>query len=513
MAKGKRRAQTPGTKVKRRTVLGGIGGALGGAALGCSESPDTAGPSSQGSATTGVGASGGEGAAAVSSTSISTSSSGGQSGQGGAGGGDNCSDSGGLSAEQLLAKIDTFVVLCMENRSFDHYFGSLALLEGKLVDGLTGNEVNVSAGGKSVSPFHLLDQTPADPAHDWDPVHAQWNDGQMDGFVAEHEGAEEEAVMGYYVREQLNALYQLVDAYTVCDRWFCSVLGPTWPNRFYLHGASSEGKKGNSPIFGGFDNVFQQMEDANLSSTNYFHDIPWCAGAYFKATGNSGIENFFEAAAEGTLPRYSLIDPQFFGGGANDDHPDHDIALGQALIASVYQALAQSEQWEKTLFIITYDEHGGFFDHVPPPATIDANPEFAQLGMRVPAVVISPFARKGCAVSQTFEHSTVASTLAKRYGFEPINARAAATSDISPCIDPKSLDRPRAPAPIDPVPISMSALRRRMRQPRRIHQPELWEMARLGMFPRHLDRRHRVDEITATVLEHGRRLGAVRLID
>jgi phospholipase C len=494
-------------------VLGGLGGAFGAAALGCSDSESTPGGQSS-SATTGAGASSSSsGGAGVGGSS---SSSGGQGGGGGAGGSGtqpSCTDLGGFTPEQLLAKVDTIVVLMMENRSFDHYFGSLSLLEGKTVDGLTGAESNLDPGGTPVDVFQLADETPADPPHGWDASHAQWNMGAMDGFVSEHAGPDQAQVMGYHLREQLPALYGLADAYALCERWFCSVLGPTWPNRFYLHGATSKGTKGNQPIFGGFTTIFDRLADAGLSHKNYFHDVAWSVGGYLKTAGNAGIESFFSDAAAGTLPNFSVIDPQFFGPGANDDHPDHDITLGQALIASIYEALAQSPQWNRSMLVITYDEHGGFFDHVAPPTTVDSNAEFAQLGVRVPGLVIGPFARKGCVVSTTFEHVSVISTATRRWGLAPLNDRVTATEDLSSCLDPAYLDDPQPPVKLPAIDVSMSRLRARERGPQRVHQPELWEMAELGLIPRHLDRRAQGPEITRAVLEWGRRLGAVRLVD
>src|SRR5258706_2299613 len=140
--------------------------------------------------------------------------------------------------------------------------------------------------------------------------------------------------MAYLVRSQLPAMYQLADAFSICERWHASVMGPTWPNRFYLHGATSKSLKTNQPLVG-FKSIWSLLDDQDISHKNYFHDVPWATTAYGKLTNNAHIEDFFESARTGTLPQYSLIDPQFFGQGANDDHPDHDPQLGQALIASI----------------------------------------------------------------------------------------------------------------------------------------------------------------------------------
>ncbi|MBK8255463.1 MAG: alkaline phosphatase family protein [Polyangiaceae bacterium] len=502
--------------VSRRGVLLGAGALALSSAVGCGDSNQlSTSTSGVGGFISGAGGSGGQGAATSSSGTGGqggqAGGAGGTGGQGGSGGGaTSCTDSGGLSAEELLAPIETIVVLCMENRSFDHYFGSLSLVEGKVVNGLTGNEVNPDPDGNPV-PIHLLqDFTVDDPPHDWNSSHEQWNNGNNDGFVIAHAGNSQNDVMGYHVREQLQTFYTLADSYTLCDQWYASVMGPTWPNRFYLHGATSKGQKSNLPVVG-FKSIFQLLNDAGISHKNYYHDVAWASGGYGKLTGLSKIENFFEAAANGTLPQYCLIDPHFFGNGANDDHPDHDIQLGQALIASVYAALAQSPQWNKILFVITYDEHGGFFDHVAPPVTTDDDPDFTQLGFRVPGLVAGPFVRKGCFVSTPFDHVSVLRTLQRRFNLPSLNDRMSQTNDLSSCIDPAFIQNPQPPTMLPKVKVSISRVFRK--EPRKISQKELWAMAEAGLIAPWLDRRSESDAITRRVLDYGVQLGAVELVD
>src|SRR5262249_24783368 len=174
----------------------------------------------------------------------------------------------------------------------------------------------------------------------------------------------------------------------------------------------------------GLVSIFDRLAAAGIAATNYFSDFAWATAGYLKLTGLATIEQFFSDAPAGTLPAFSIVDPQFTGAGANDDHPAHDVRLGQAFVGSVVAALGQSPQWNRCLIVVTYDEHGGFFDHVPPPATIDDNPEFLQLGFRVPTLVIGPTVRRGCAVDTLLEHSSVSATAARRWGFPPLNARA-----------------------------------------------------------------------------------------
>ena len=415
-----------------------------------------------------------------------------------------------LSAEELLAGIDTFVVLCMENRSFDHYLGSLSLIEGRAeVDGLTGSESNPDPDGNPVG-VHVLDTfTPADPPHSWGPCHDQWDDGANDGFVKAHAGSSQDDVMGYYLRWQLPITYALADQAALCDRWHCSLLGPTWPNRFYLHGATSMGQKGNLPV-AGFTSIFSRLNDAGVSNMNYHQGVAWATGGYLKLDNLAGIDSFFDAAAAGTLPQFSLIDPQFYGNGANDDHPDHDVRMGQALIASVVAALAQSPQWERCLLAITYDEHGGFFDHVSPPECVDEREEFQRLGFRVPGIVVGPHVKRGCVVHDLLEHVSVAATLTRRFGLEPLNDRVAATADLSVCIDERRLSDPLAPPVLPPVPMSRVAWRQR---PPSTAHAELAQVLDQLHLPPEIDGRAQADAITERFLARAEKLGAIRFID
>lgn len=489
------------TTMSRRRALLGFGAVPATLALSCGDDAST----------TGTGVGGSTSASSTHGATSSTSQASTSSAASGTGGAPNACESGaGLSAAELLAPIQTVVVLFMENRSFDHFLGSLKLVEGRDVVGLTGTESNPDSNGNPVVVHKLDDFTPDDPPHGWDASHAQFNGGANDGFVTEHAGASETDVMGYHVREQLPITYALADAYAVCDRWHASVMGPTWPNRFYLHAATSEGKKDNTPHVGGLTTIWNRLDDAGVSNVNYFHDVAWCAGGYFKTGGLKNIEKFFEDAAAGTLPQFCLIDPQFFGSGANDDHPSHDVQLGQALMAAVYKALAESPQWGSCLLVITNDEHGGFFDHVAPPKTVDERAEFEQLGFRVPAIVAGPFVKSGCTVTTLFEHVSIAKTLTVRHGLAPLNARLDKANDLSSTIDPTKFDAPSAPIQLPVLDVALSAaLGRKTKN----NHPELARAVSDAGFGPDVDRRGDADGITRHWLEAAARLGAIRLRD
>jgi phospholipase C len=420
-----------------------------------------------------------------------------------------------LGAAAVLKEIDTFVVLCMENRSYDHLLGARAL-EGLGGDGLQPGMKNRTRSGADLFVHPLQTFTPDDPPHTWSAVAAQINGGAMDGFVAAHSGAGQADVMGYHVRSQVPVTWSLADEFVSCDRWFCSVPGPTWPNRLYLHGATSHGNTWNLPAFG-FTPIFQRLDPLGLTHRNYYSDVPWAAGGYFKVSGFAGIERYFLDAAAGTLPNFSVIDPHFFGAGANDDHPSHDVRLGQALIGSIYAALAKSPQWQRSLLVITYDEHGGFFDHVAPPSVSDSRAKFRQLGVRVPALVAGPYVPRGKVVSTLFEHTSVISTLTERFALDPLNDRARATAALSSCLDPSLLRSPRAAPPIAAAPpVSLRALVELDAQLARVRpgqHTELWDAVESGRVPAHLDRRKHSLQIAQGWLRAGAELGAVSLID
>jgi phospholipase C len=428
----------------------------------------------------------------------------------------DCEASSSMSFEELVAPIEHVIVVMMENRSFDHMFGALAL-EGRVVDGLTGDETNPSPTG-DVGVFVLTDPVVLiDPDHSWEGSRAQWNDGANDGFVSSYaaEGAlDPTLVMGYYERGTLPVSYALADAYSICDRWFCSVMGPTWPNRFYLHMGTSGGATTNDTPAEVPPTIFDRLTESSITNVYYSSNVPFTL-TYGKTEGVEQISAFFEAAAADTLPQFCMVDPSFTDFATDpttgtDDHPPADVTMGQAFLASVYAAIAQSPAWERILLVITYDEHGGFHDHVSPPTTTDDLPEFEQLGFRVPALVIGPHVRRGCVNSTQFDHVSVLSTVTRKWGLTPLNARVEMTADLSSCIDPNFVDDPQPPA-------VLPAMQVRRPKPgltasRGSSHDELFALAeRYGFDPatRHAAAMRSLD----AVLGWGERLGALKIID
>ncbi|MBM4392549.1 MAG: alkaline phosphatase family protein [Deltaproteobacteria bacterium] len=358
-------------------------------------------------------------------------------------------EAGDTSAEEG-ASVEHIVFVMMENRSYDHFLGAMTLLEGRDdLDGLAAEMSNPDASGTAVTVYRNdTDCQDPDPHHGWNSSHEQFNDGANDGFVIDYGGP---GVMQYMRRDDLPITWALADEYAVCDRYFCSVMGPTWPNRFYGHCGTSDGMTGNDfPEGGSYDlpHVWGKLAEAGVSAQYYFSDLPFT----ILMTGANDpdnlryFEDFVRDAELGRLPAVSWVDPGF---AFNDDHPPHHVAMGQEFLAAVYKALANSPQWTKILLVITYDEHGGFFDHVPPPTTDDdhAADGFDQLGFRVPTLCIGPWVKQG-AVSAVFNHASWLRYVCDTHGIEPWTKRIAASTSIAECLD---LDRMSRNEPLEPI--------------------------------------------------------------
>ncbi|HWU87475.1 MAG TPA: alkaline phosphatase family protein [Kofleriaceae bacterium] len=378
--------------------------------------------------------------------------------------------------------ITNYVYLMLENRTYDHVLGARAM-EGLGGDGLRAGMTNPDMNGNPVGLFipDALSECALDPPHEWDPSHASWNNGAMDGFLKAHQlrhastGAKEP--MQYLTRAQIPVTWALADAYTTCDRWFASVMGPTFPNRSYWHTGTSFGLDNNTAILARFSDglpgpsIYNRLDDAAVDWAFYYGSYA-VAGLLGKqgpyqldlgpddGTGRLrrfgdpqfGTGQFFRDAAAGKLPTVVYIDPTF---DQNDDHPPVHPILAQQLIASIYIALAKSPQWKNTLFVITYDEHGGFFDHVSPPQTTDDTlakygvPGFQQLGFRVPALVMGPYAKQGYVSSVQYDHTSALKHLQSTFGLESLTPRVDAANDLSDCIDMERLARGEPAAPIE----------------------------------------------------------------
>ncbi|MFV8755726.1 alkaline phosphatase family protein [Nannocystaceae bacterium ST9] len=405
-----------------------------------------------------------------------------------------------------LDKIDRIVVLMMENRSFDHVLGHLSLAGRKDVDGLTPE---IIAGYAPYTPkplagskFHLpvchgrscVDRQMADRMHGFvaDFVHnhpfllhpedpAQWpKDDEIErGTTREYLRANygPASVMGYHTPATLPVYAFLAREYGICDRWFCSHPGPTWPNRFYLLRGDVNRDEGGQPYL---DNPtsFKLFRERTLFDALTRGGVSW---AYYESPPDvtmlrtftrfvgdvehvRPLTEFLAAARAGSLPSVSFVDPSFFVAPANDDHPTTDMANGQELVKGIYEALiANPAAWAKTLFVITYDEHGGFFDHVEPPLAetwgsgLDA--VSVHYGVRVPTFVVSPWVERGSCDKTLYDHTSIARTILQRFfpGERPfVSDRILYANDLGSSLT-RASPRPAVgyPPPVGPRPKQM----------------------------------------------------------
>jgi phospholipase C len=399
------------------------------------------------------------------------------------------------TSEPALAELEHVVVLAFENRSFDHMVGFLRDAEYP-IDGLTGEEFNLEQPDDPSSvrvPVSRAAPTGPDlspsPNHDVRDVTVQLYGSAVipadpgaahnNGFVFDYAqitgnaGPPAHRVMRCFDPANLPVLSTLAQEFALCDRWYSSVPGPTWPNRFFLHAATSGGYVDNNPRDYTMRTIFQNLEDSGRSWKIYFHDVPQALGLtalrgsieHFRLFD----EEFADDCANGTLPNYAFIEPRYFDFlwlKANDQHPPHSVLPGEHLLADVYERLRASPLWNKTVLVVTWDEHGGTYDHVLPPPTVNpdgkSTPEFAfdRLGPRVPAIVVSPFVARGTIDHTVYEHASVPAFLKRVFNLPNFltardaaaNTFASALSLAAPRTDtPERLNRPAGGAPLLPV--------------------------------------------------------------
>ena len=364
--------------------------------------------------------------------------------------------------------------------------------------------------------------------HSWWSSHEQWNEGANDGFVNMHHnrhGAEEaHRVMGYWTRDTLSTSYAIADAHCLCSRWFASLMTSTWPNRFYSLCGTSGGVQGNEIPEEAFPSIFDRCDEAGLVWANYYGIAPFAAvlpASTISQTGFRALEDFFTAAELGTLPSLSVVDPYY---GRNDDHPPCHPVAGQVFLSSIYSALAASPQWERCLLVITYDEHGGFFDHVPPPTAADERSDegFDQLGFRVPTLVAGPWVKSGHVSEAVYDHTAVLAFVEERWGLKPLSERDAASASLTELLDVErmALNSPAAPVSIPVIEASDDELyadectyfpfRDVEGERPSLHQPELEAVLDQRFRGTRLDRRADADALYAEFLERAEAQGLLR---
>ena len=360
--------------------------------------------------------------------------------------------------------IEHVVYLMLENHSFDQMLGSLAAVIPRL-DGIPPGPPRSNRDKDG----HVYEQHPRierqiqrDPKHETANVLRQLEDGNG-GFIQDYlafyrdkPGAHRTAhdVMGYFPRGSLRALHALAEEFVVCDRWFSSLPGPTWPNRmFALSGTSNgrvlmpDGTKQLKMLFTQTqETIFDRLNAREKSWHVYYYDFP-CSLLLARQRASENrkrylhIDRFFEAARgpAADFPEFAFLEPKYFGLDQNDDHPPHNAMKAQKLIADVYNAIRSNpDLWATTLLAVVYDEHGGFYDHVEPPSAIppDSHTEeytFDRLGVRVPAVLVSPHLSRGV-VSTPLEHTSFLRYLMDKWTLDPLGARTTDPDTLGPSL-------------------------------------------------------------------------------
>lgn len=385
-------------------------------------------------------------------------------------------------ARSGMRKIDHVVVLMLENRSFDNVLGRL-YPKAEQFDGLDMNEWNpqhredgsvdrVSVWSSEASdPPNLPD---ADPGELFSDMEMQIyglgrsDEPDMNGFVDNYvrqrgndSRADPKAVMHVYRPEHLRSTTLLARSFGVSDRWFASAPCETWPNRYFMHCGTAGGYVNNRrssfpyrwPRF--MPTIFRRLDRCGYTWRVYFHDLPQAATLVDLWPKIPTHFCFFDPefaadASAGQLPSYSFIEPRYYASLRakalpNDQHPPHDLQDGEALVASVYNILRSAPTWRRTLLIITYDEHGGCFDHVPPPSAVSPGgpyPDgfrFDRYGVRVPTLLVSPYVPPGSIVRPSgiypFDHCSVQATLNKLFDIgPPLSPRVAVAPDVLPAL-------------------------------------------------------------------------------
>jgi phospholipase C len=420
-----------------------------------------------------------------------------------------------------LTDIEHVVIFIQENRSFDHYFGSYRGVHGFSDQSLAFRQPNLANTGNppvgTLLPFHLDTSTANaacthDITHDWVPQHQSWNNGVMNGFVSSRLSTNSnDAVltMGYYTRADIPYYYAVADAFTICDNYFCSVIGPTDTNRLYTMAASidPDGKNGGpllqslgvnrSSFFGRltYTTMPEQLQargiswkvysspDSNILNTifsdnvlSYFKNFQDPASPlYQNAFGPQFPVDFLADTLSGNLPQVSWVLASL----VDSDHPPAPSLFGESTLSAILTALTfNPAQWAKTALFATYDENGGFFDHVPPvtaplgtpgeyitapavpdPTVVGSPPILGPIGLgfRVPMLILSPFSRGGLVSSDLFDHTSILRFLETRFGAEVPNLsawRRATLGDLTSAFNFAAPDQsvPNLPSTLPAIP-------------------------------------------------------------
>jgi phospholipase C len=397
-----------------------------------------------------------------------------------------------------LDNLKHIVVLMLENRSFDHMLGSLTAVDAR-IDGVTNQFSNPDDQGAAILPQPLAafqGQLDPDPNHHFPAVDVQIFNGDtsagrvpnMQGFVKSYftqrrDTAHSHMIMYYFKQTDLPVLTTLALEFAVFNRWFASIPGPTICNRAFAHYGTSFGRVDMNPfdVIEPFKSIYSRLIDATPKHTAkvYYYDTASSTMEVVNLLQNQPelfgtYQQFLSDCDSGSLPEYSFVEPNYNDHEtdegeevASDQHPDHDVQAGELLIAEVYMRIKRNPAlWASTALLVLYDEHGAIFDHVPPPIcppdqfTAPANStgtgmefKFDRLGVRVPAILISPWIPKNTVVNRVFDHASIPATVTKFCGLAEV-PRSPRELNADVFIEPNV-------APVDPARnlLSLGAMR------------------------------------------------------
>jgi phospholipase C len=368
-----------------------------------------------------------------------------------------------------MPAIDHVVVLVMENHSFDNILGMLGRGDGfKLGPGGQPTASNPYADGSIQHAFHMPTtcQLPGAPGQEWTTSHVAYDNGALDGFVR----ASGPVAMGYWTRDDLPFTYSLASTFPIADRWFCSLLGQTDPQRRFLIAGTSGGMVDdiNIPSQAALlaqtvnGTIFQRLTTYGIDWANYATSYPFGATPELYPVNDSPLESgshlrtfdqFFSDAAAGILPSFSFLDENF---DTQSQENPQNIVVGEAMMAQVVQALGSGPGWATTLLVLAYDEHGGYYDHVPPPVALapDALPPvvlpgestyegFERYGFRVPGLIVSPYSKRRHVSHTVFDHTSVLALLERKWNLPAMTYRDANANDLTDLVDLNAMARSR----------------------------------------------------------------------
>ncbi|MBV9155201.1 MAG: phospholipase [Acidobacteriaceae bacterium] len=363
--------------------------------------------------------------------------------------------------------IEHIIVLTMENRSFDHFLGWLPSADGWMTK--DPNVTYTDSSGHSYPPQNLgTDFTgcghPVPNNSYGTPNLTAYDNGKMDGFL--RVPGNDIYSIGYYTEADMPFLSAFAQAYTTYDHWFAPILAETFPNRMFLWAAQTD-RLSNTYTPSNLTTIFDRLSSAGISHRYYFNNVPFLALWGFRYLFSTALfDDFLNDVSSGNLPAVSFVDPKFTeldDGLGNDDHPHSDIRNGDAFLAQVFHAVSTGPKWASTVLIVTFDEWGGFFDHVAPPLVVPANGIDTHLidgkvllGFRVPTIIASPFTRGTNRVdSNVYDHTSILKLIEWRWNLPPLTPRDAAMNNPATTFNFTS---PEPSVPALPQPATVPAL-------------------------------------------------------